>query len=233
MPGPSAWPFFAPIALALILFGLVFSAAMIVGGLILALIAAGGWLWDSMKEYKTIEELGHPEPQTRDPVKAWPRALVPIFAAVIALSFLVALAPIGLSYLNGLTPPSAGPTAVAVPAVPEISASTAISFETSTLIVPAGRPFDLVFHNKQAGVPHNVQIDDSSARTNTLFNGEHVTGVADITYHVPAIAAGDYYFLCEIHPNMNGTLKALPEAGGPSGPGASGGPPASGTAPQP
>jgi len=236
MPGPSPWPFFAPIAVALILFGLVFSAAMIVGGIFLGVIAAGGWLWDSMKEYKTVEEIGHPEPENRDPVKAWPRRLVPIFAAVIALSFLVALAPVGLSYLNSLTPPSAGPTAVAVPAVPEISASTAVHFDTTTLIVPANRPFDLVFNNKQEGVPHNVRIDDSPAGATILFDGDEITGVADITYHVPAIAPGDYYFLCRVHPNMNGTLTALQETGGPAAPGAPGapgGPPPSGPSPQP
>lgn len=158
----------------------------------------------------------------------WPKRLVAIFTAVIAISLLITLAPVGLSYLNGLTPPSAAPTAVAVPAVPEISATTAVSFDTGKLVVPAGRPFDLVFKNNQAGVPHNVQIDDSSARTTTLFNGEHITGVAEITYHVPAIPEGDYYFLCEVHPNMNGTLQSRPEAGGPpGGPGAPSGPPPS------
>ena len=190
----------------------------------------------NMKEYKTVEEIGHPEPENRDPVKAWPRRLVPIFAAVIALSFLVALAPIGLTYLNSLTPPSAGPTAVAVPAVPEISASTAVHFDTTTLIVPANRPFDLVFNNKQEGVPHNVRIDDSPAGATILFDGDEITGVADITYHVPAIAPGDYYFLCRVHPNMNGTLTALQETGGPAAPGAPGapgGPPPSGPSPQP
>lgn len=228
MPGPSPWPFFAPIAVTLMLFGLVFSGVLVVGGLILALIAVGGWLRDSMREYQTTEEFGHAVPATRDPAKAWPKRLVPIFAAVIAISLLITLAPVGLTYLNGLTPPSAGPTALPVPAVPEISASTALSFDAGTLVVPAGRPFDLVFDNNQDGVPHNVKIADSPAVANVLFNGEHVTGVAQVTYHVPAIAEGDYYFLCEIHVNMNGTLLSRPEAaspGGPAGSGAPSGPP--------
>ena len=44
-----------------------------------------------------------------------------------------------------------------------------------------------------------------------------MTGPAQVTYHVPALEAGDYYFLCKIHPNMNGTLTAMPESGAPAG----------------
>jgi len=43
-------------------------------------------------------------------------------------------------------------------------------------IVPAGRPFDLTFDNKNAGVPHNVRIADSAAQTTILFDGDVVTG---------------------------------------------------------
>ena len=38
--------------------------------------------------------------------------------------------------------------------------------------------------------------------------------MADVTYKVPAIEPGDYYFLCAVHENMNGTLQVRPEAGG-------------------
>jgi hypothetical protein len=233
MPGPSPWPFFAPIAFAVMLLGAIFSSVLIVAGLVLGLIVAAGWLKEAGWEYRTTEELGHAVPKTRDPSKAWPKRMVPIFAGVIAIGLLVTLAPVGLGYLNGLTPPSAGPTAVVVPAVPEISASTAVSFDTGTLIVPCCRPFDLVFDNKNSGVPHNVKITDNSAQTTTIFDGQEITGVASVTYNVPAIPEGDYYFLCRIHPNMNGTLQSRPEGvappgGPPSGPSGSGGPGASG-----
>jgi hypothetical protein len=68
-----------------------------------------------------------------------------------------------------------------------------------------------------------VEIADSSARTTILLDGEVITGVTSITYNVDALAEGSYYFLCAIHPNMNGTVEALPETGGP--------PPAGGPAP--
>lgn len=219
MPGPSPWPFFAPIAMAVMLFGLIFSGVLLVGGVILGVIAAAGWLLDAGHEYRSTEALGHALPKTRDPSAVWPRRLVPLYGAVIVVSFLLMLAPTGIGFLNGLTPPEATPTPVAVPAVPQISASSATSFDVATLIVPANRPFELVFDNRHVGVPHNVEIDDSPARTTVLFDGAVIDGPAQITYQVPALPPGDYYFLCKIHPNMNGTLTAMVEttpAGGAS-----------------
>ena len=213
MPGPSPWPFFAPIAMAVILYGVIFSAVLIVGGLILAVIAVTGWYLDAGHEYFTTEEVGHAVPKTRDPAKAWPRRLVPVYGAVIAISFAIALAPIGLGWLNSLTPAAASPTPVAVPAQPKISAK-GVKFDTSTLVVPAGRPFDLVFDNNDPGIPHNVAIADSSALGTILFAGDKITGVTSVTYHVPALQPGSYYILCQVHPNMNGTVQAVAAAGG-------------------
>jgi plastocyanin len=213
MPGPSPWPFFAPIGLAVMFYGIIFNPILIVGGIILGLISAGGWLLDASREWRSTEAVGHAEPRTRDPREAWPRLLVPLFAVVIVVTVVIAFVPGIGGWLNSLQPAPASPTPVAVPAVPEISASNAISFETNTLIVPAGRDFQLIFHNKQAGVPHNVMITDGPSDSTIYFDGEVVTGPTDVTYQVPALPAGTYYFQCKIHPNMNGTVEVLPESG--------------------
>lgn len=55
-------------------------------------------------------------------------------------------------------------------------------------------------------MPHNVGIYDSPAKTKELFKGDPVTGVATATYNVPALAVGEYYFECDIHPNMHGVV---------------------------
>src|SRR4051794_23585038 len=47
LPGPSPWPFFLPIGATVLLYGLIFSAVLIVGGLILCLIAITGWYLDA------------------------------------------------------------------------------------------------------------------------------------------------------------------------------------------
>ncbi|MEA2607483.1 MAG: hypothetical protein QOI00_2240, partial [Chloroflexota bacterium] len=40
----------------------------------------------------------------------------------------------------------------------------------------------------------------------SVFKGAIVTGPAKVSYQVPALAAGSYRFLCDVHPTMTGTL---------------------------
>lgn len=221
MPGPSPWPFFAPIGIALLFYGLIFNPFLIVGGVVLGGIAAVGWLRDANREWRSTEVVGHAVPTYVDPVQAWPRRLLPLFAVVIAVSVLLAVLPALGGWLATLRPADATPTPLVVPAKPEIAASSATSFETNTLITPASRPFELVFHNRDDGVLHNVLMASGPDRATVYFDGEVITGPADVTYQVPTLEPGDYYFLCKIHPNMNGTLKAMPEPGPGGGPGGS------------
>jgi len=102
--------------------------------------------------------------------------------------------------------PSAAPSGSEAPSdlpVVEISAKD-VAFDTDTLQVPAGQPFIIRFENQEA-IPHNVSIFDGDT---ALFEGEIVTGPTTIDYQVPALEAGSYDFLCEVHPNMNGTVVA-------------------------
>jgi hypothetical protein len=213
MPGPSPWPFFAPIGMTFIFFGLILSVWLVVGGLVMSVIAAAGWLIESNREWRSTEEVGHAVPATRDPQKAWPRRLVPVYVGVAVVSVALALLPLGLEQLGGLGPGDPDdPAAPAVPEVPEITARTAASFETDRLVVPCCRDFELIFHNEQDGVPHDVAIGDGPEMATVFFDGDVITGPETITYQVPALDEGDYFFLCTIHPNMNGTVEARPES---------------------
>ncbi len=100
--------------------------------------------------------------------------------------------------------PSGGGSAAPVGATLEVSASTPTSFEQSSLEAPAGQAFTIHFTNKEAGVPHNVAIRDSSG--NVLARTEIVTGPAEATVTVPALQPGSYTFFCQVHPNMQGAL---------------------------
>ena len=75
-------------------------------------------------------------------------------------------------------------------------------FQQTTLTAKAGTAFTIDFDN-QDSVPHNIAIKDAAGTT--LFKGEIVTG-KKVTYDVAALAAGQYAFWCEVHPNMTGTL---------------------------
>ena len=89
----------------------------------------------------------------------------------------------------------------------QLCASNDQAFHTSSLTAVSGAPIDLVFENEDEGVPHNVAIyaDDSGA--DSLFVGETIVGPEKISYDVPALDAGEYYFRCDVHPIMDGTLE--------------------------
>ena len=79
-----------------------------------------------------------------------------------------------------------------------------IKFTTPTVSAKAGAPFTIAFDN-QDSAPHNIVISDPSGAQ--VFKGEIVSS-KKVTYHVPALAAGTYGFLCEVHPDMKGTITA-------------------------
>lgn len=82
-----------------------------------------------------------------------------------------------------------------------------IKFSKNCLAAPAGKAFTISFDNEDSGVPHNIDIYTNSSATKSLFKGAIVTGPKTVTYNVPALSAGTYYFRCDIHPTqMSGTF---------------------------
>ncbi len=87
---------------------------------------------------------------------------------------------------------------------PVIESAVNVQYEQTELSAPADTPFSIAFENKEA-VPHNMAISDAAGTI--LFQGDIVTGPTSVTYQVPALAAGTYPFLCQVHPTtMVGTL---------------------------
>ena len=93
LPGPSAWPFLAPVGLLFLVAGLIFGPVMIVAGAIMAAIALMGWLFDADRELEELEAHGHPSQADRDPEKAWPRRLIPVYVLVGAVALLISVLP--------------------------------------------------------------------------------------------------------------------------------------------
>jgi len=81
-----------------------------------------------------------------------------------------------------------------------------IAFDTDTIELPADAESTITFDNQDAGVPHNIAIYTDDSLSENLFPGEIITGTDTIDYPIPPLEAGEYYFQCDVHPQMNGTV---------------------------
>jgi plastocyanin/mono/diheme cytochrome c family protein len=117
-------------------------------------------------------------------------------------------------YLNALTGAgsSGAPAASIDPNAPVVtvtapSGAATTGFDPKALDAKADTAFTLVFDNQDATAPHNVVIKDSSASKVSMGDTAPFTGPKKVSYAVPALTAGAYAFLCEVHPStMTGTL---------------------------
>jgi hypothetical protein len=131
-------------------------------------------------------------------------------AGLLVILYLMVLKPtLGFSSQEAkVSIPGGGP-------VVEVTAQN-VQFDASSLKAPAARSFTLVFHNDDPGVPHNVAIYADSSGSASLFVGKIFNGKAIMDYQVPALPAGSYFFRCDVHPQMSGTLVAQGAPGAPS-----------------
>jgi plastocyanin len=124
---------------------------------------------------------------------------------LIATVALAAVALVAAACGNTNADQAGAPAASVDPNAPAIVAKD-LKFVTTDVKVPAGKAFQLRFDN-QDGAPHNVAIYTDSSASRAKFQGDIFAGGTRV-YSVPALAAGTYYFRCDVHPDMNGTIVA-------------------------
>ena len=128
------------------------------------------------------------------------KRLVPALAL-----FVLVLALAACSGGSGTAAPaSSGPAASGDPNAVQISAKD-LKFSTGELAGPANKPFTIAFDN-QDGAPHNVAIYKDQSASQKLFAEDPFGGPRQVSYQVGALAAGSYFFRCDVHPDMKGTL---------------------------
>lgn len=93
------------------------------------------------------------------------------------------------------------------------------AFDTNEITLPADTPTTLTLDNRDPAA-HNLSIyEDDTASGEPLFTLEPFPGPAAETHDVPPIPAGGYYFHCDVHPTMEGTVvvRGPPEPPPPGG----------------
>lgn len=81
-----------------------------------------------------------------------------------------------------------------------------MKFDTAQLQVPANRPFTIAFRNRDS-MPHNIAIYTDDSATTKIFIGQIITA-SETLYRMPALKPGTYFFRCDVHPSMKGSVLA-------------------------
>ena len=81
-----------------------------------------------------------------------------------------------------------------------------LKFAPATVEVKAGENFTLHFDN-QDSAPHNVAIFTDSSASTPVSVGE-IVSATKADQLVPALQPGSYFFRCDVHRDMTGTIVA-------------------------
>jgi plastocyanin len=82
--------------------------------------------------------------------------------------------------------------------------ANALAFDTATITLEAGDARTLRLINLE-NVPHNVAIYVDESAAQSLFGGELIDR-SEIVYRLPPLEPGSYFFRCDLHPEMKGSL---------------------------
>jgi plastocyanin len=114
-------------------------------------------------------------------------------------SVLLSLVAIACGPAAGATEPSGSPTETDV----TITANQ-LAFDTATVSLEAGEARTIRLVNLE-NLPHNVAIYVDESASQSLFVGELINR-GEIVYQLPPLEPGTYFFRCDLHPEMKGSL---------------------------
>ncbi len=123
---------------------------------------------------------------------------------LLALNLFVAFTLVACSTGDGDASEPAGGRATVSGGAVEITAAD-LAFPVTTIQATAGAAFTITLVNNDS-VPHNISIYAEEGGE-LLAEGTVINGGETVELRVDPLDAGEYYFMCDLHPaDMNGTL---------------------------
>ena len=126
--------------------------------------------------------------------------------ALIALAIVMVSALAACSGGDDASEPAdgnGGGTATVTDGAVEITAAD-LAFDGSTIEATAGEDFTITLVNDDSA-PHNISIYSEEGGDEIVL-GDTAEAGESVTVDVSGLEAGTYYFQCDIHPDMNGSV---------------------------
>ncbi|HTC85856.1 MAG TPA: cupredoxin domain-containing protein [Candidatus Acidoferrum sp.] len=220
VPGPTFLPVISALSVAILFIGVVVGGWVLAASFVCLVVGLVGWLRAAGVEYRLTTEADQTGHLRNPPAPGFPTRLFQFFAVIMVAGFVVQagiLPPRSADGGTGASPAagasagtggggaaSGAPATPAAPAADVTITAQDIAFTTADVTAPAGKAFTIAFQNKDPGTPHNVDIKKPDGTE--AFKGTVFPGPATQVYQVPALAAGTYSFVCDVHANMTGTI---------------------------
>jgi plastocyanin len=125
-----------------------------------------------------------------------PVGVVPLAAGLLAAA--------GLGALAGCGDDDGGAASEPVPDNPDaLVVAEDMAFDPEELRIAAGRPATIVIDNRDEGVNHNIHVEGAPEPDRTSLEPGRSRQALTVD-----LAPGEYTFVCDIHPNMEGKIIA-------------------------
>jgi plastocyanin len=132
------------------------------------------------------------------------RAALPLATALVLV--LASCSSTGNGASAGADPsdPSSGGGTVSVSGGAVTVTAADLAFDASVIEAPAGEAFTITFVNNDT-VPHNISVYTEEGG-DEIVKGDIIEAGQTVEVEVPAQEAGEYFFVCDLHTDMNGSV---------------------------
>jgi plastocyanin len=109
----------------------------------------------------------------------------------------------GASGAAGGSAAAGGGTVAVTDGTVEISAAN-LEFDAQVIQAPAGEAFTVSFSNEDSA-PHNWSLYTEEGGE-AIVQGDVIDGGTSTEIEVEALEPGEYFFVCDVHPDMTGSV---------------------------